>query len=261
MDNMTAVFNLHGNASMENENLLNTSRFTTLWQYLDSRLSNAFAVYLGLFSYVRDWLLVCCEYERHYPQTTRCSKQYPGALYCPRHRLVYLTSDIWNRPVLYSGALCSFTICLRVILHPPSYILYWLPGYELAERSARLLVEFCLFSGILYNEKIQALIDQIIGTKRADIKWTGAQLSGVTDEPEGVGFNIFNIYSQNASLETNDPIQLQKRFEFLLAKRENPHTTTCPAWDGEALKAGLPLPRDNRGFAGTLASRKVLMLS
>ncbi|KLJ10658.1 hypothetical protein EMPG_13965 [Blastomyces silverae] len=116
---------------------------------------------------------------------------------------------------------------------------------------------FAWFSGMLYNETMQASIDQITGTERADTNWTGPQLAGVADETDGVGFNISKIYNQDASLETNDLTKLQKRFEFLLAKRESPHPTTGPTWHGTALKPGLPLPGDNRGFAGTLALAKI----
>lgn len=72
-----------------------------------------------------------------------------------------------------------------------------------------------------------------------------------------VADSISPRYSQNASLETNNLINVQNRFESLLPKREMPHPTTGPRWHGTALNPCLPLSGDNRGFAGILAPEKI----
>lgn len=62
-DNMTAVFNLQGHTSIENENLMSTRTFAIVCQFLDRGLSNACPVYVGLFAYGKnrfEWVFDPC---------------------------------------------------------------------------------------------------------------------------------------------------------------------------------------------------------
>ncbi|PGH07475.1 hypothetical protein GX51_01776 [Blastomyces parvus] len=285
MDNMTAVFNLHGNTSVENENLMSTYNFTILIPLNASTPISANIVIplsesdisvipaiafkipdfegtavLRLFANSSQSEIGCYSAA----STNGITLGQPVAVGSILALFVVLGVISSTSLAIYGtdpastrthyahspSAFVSFSI-LHHIYFTSALAMNW-PSVLVAFWS-----NFAWFSGMIYNEKMQASINQVIGTQRADTKRIGAQLVGVVGGTEGVGFNISNIYSQNASPGTNDQTKLQKRFELLQAKRENPHPTTTPIWHGAAVKPGLPLPGDNRGFAGTLATGKI----
>ncbi|ODH44947.1 hypothetical protein ACO22_00570 [Paracoccidioides brasiliensis] len=116
---------------------------------------------------------------------------------------------------------------------------------------------FAWFSGIIYNEKMQSAINQIIGTRRGDNRQRGESLARISNSNSRPRFNISKIYNRKLHPATSNVEMPQKHFGSLLLQQDIFRSSKRSPWFGTAIKPGLSLPGDNHGFAGTLAREKI----
>ncbi|EEH33449.1 hypothetical protein PAAG_04499 [Paracoccidioides lutzii Pb01] len=116
---------------------------------------------------------------------------------------------------------------------------------------------FAWFSGVIYNEKMQNAINEIIGTRRGDNRQRGESLARISNSNSRPRFNISKIYNRKLHPATSDLEMPQKHFGSLLLKQDILRSSKRSPWFGTVIKPGLPLPGDNHGFAGTLAQEKI----
>ncbi|CAD0089250.1 unnamed protein product [Aureobasidium mustum] len=130
---------------------------------------------------------------------------------------------------------------------------------------------FAWSGGMIYSSSMQRSIDKLIGNNLGNTSQVGAAGSGTNQENVGGGFDISSIYRRELSLkrdvawdiyQRDHSIQLgrdvvSRTFEEHLFKRDLANKTTGFSWYGQPVEAGLPLPGNYSGFAGTLAQENI----
>ncbi|KAI4721717.1 TRP-domain-containing protein [Aureobasidium sp. EXF-10727] len=130
---------------------------------------------------------------------------------------------------------------------------------------------FAWSGGMIYSSSMQRSIDKLIGNNIGNTSQVGAAGSGTNQDGVGGGFDISSIYRRALSLKKNVAWDIYQRdhsvelardvvsrtFEDHLFKRDLANKTTGFSWYGQPVQAGLPLPGNYSGFAGTLAQENI----
>ncbi|KEQ73592.1 TRP-domain-containing protein, partial [Aureobasidium namibiae CBS 147.97] len=99
---------------------------------------------------------------------------------------------------------------------------------------------FAWSGGMIYSSSMQRSINKLIGNNLGNTLHVGAAGSGTNQDNVGGGFDISSIYRRDQ-----------------LFKRDLVNKTTGFTWYGQPVQAGLPLPGNYSGFAGTLAQENI----
>ncbi|KAG9711339.1 TRP-domain-containing protein, partial [Aureobasidium melanogenum] len=124
---------------------------------------------------------------------------------------------------------------------------------------------FAWSGGMIYSRSMQRSIDKLIGNNLGNTSQVGAAGSGTNQDGVGGGFDISSIYRRGLSIkrdvawdiyQRDHSIQLRRdvlsrTFEEHLFRRDLANKTTGFSWYGQPVQAGLPLPGNYSGFAGT----------
>jgi Transient receptor potential (TRP) ion channel/ML-like domain len=115
---------------------------------------------------------------------------------------------------------------------------------------------FAWAGGMIYTNSMQDSIAKFVGKNAGNTAKLGAAGAGTDASGVGGGYDIHKIYKR---LETSDIVRdLHSRtFEGILAKRDLANASTGYKWYGQHVRAGLPLPGNFSGFAGTLAEENI----
>jgi len=126
---------------------------------------------------------------------------------------------------------------------------------------------FAWSGGMIYSSSMQRSINRLIGNNLGNTLHVGAAGSGTNQDNVGGGFDISSIYRRGLALERDIAGDIYQRdhsagfmsrtFEDQLFKRDLVNKTTGFAWYGQPVQAGLPLPGNYSGFAGTLAQENI----
>lgn len=127
---------------------------------------------------------------------------------------------------------------------------------------------FAWSAGMIYSDKMQNSINQLIGSNKGNTSTVGAAGTGAGSDSTGGGYIISQIYKRAFSdifrRDVNSPsdglASLQtRRLEHALARRDGALATAADgySWYGSPVKPGLPLPGNFSGFAGTLAEENI----
>ncbi|KAG9831780.1 TRP-domain-containing protein, partial [Aureobasidium melanogenum] len=130
---------------------------------------------------------------------------------------------------------------------------------------------FAWSGGMIYSSSMQHSIDKLIGNNLGNTSQVGAAGSGTNQDGVGGGFDISSIYRRGLSIKRDvawDIYQrdhsielrrdvLSRTFEEHLFRRDLANKTTGFSWYGQPVQAGLPLPGNYSGFAGTLAQENI----
>ncbi|KAG9752645.1 TRP-domain-containing protein, partial [Aureobasidium melanogenum] len=130
---------------------------------------------------------------------------------------------------------------------------------------------FAWSGGMIYSSSMQRSIDKLIGNNLGNTSQVGAAGSGTNQDGVGGGFDISSIYRRGLSIkrdvawdiyQRDHSIQLRRdvlshTFEEHLFRRDLANKTTGFSWYGQPVQAGLPLPGNYSGFAGTLAQENI----
>jgi len=139
---------------------------------------------------------------------------------------------------------------------------------------------FAWSAGMIPSSSMQSSINKLIGNNVGNTSQVGAAASGTTEEVGG-GFDISQIYKRAVTYggkyignhpvvrdvasdiyrRTEDIVLkrdiAQRSFEHALSKRAVVNSTSGPHYYGKPVEAGLPLPGNYSGFAGTLAQENI----
>lgn len=140
---------------------------------------------------------------------------------------------------------------------------------------------FAWAGGMIYSSSMQASINNLIGNNVGNTSQVGAASSGSSQAGLGGGYDISLIYKRaltsgikrisNHPLlrdvardiyrrPTSGPLKrdlVQRGFERTLQTRALANSSTGYTWYGHPVGAGLPLPGNYSGFAGTLAQEGI----
>jgi hypothetical protein len=130
---------------------------------------------------------------------------------------------------------------------------------------------FAWSGGMIYSSTMQRSINKLIGNNIGNTLHVGAAGSGTNQDGVGGGFDISSIYRRGLSLKRDVAWDIYQRdhsmelgrdlvshtFEDQLFRRDLVNKTTGFQWYGQPVQAGLPLPGNYSGFAGTLAQENI----
>ncbi|KAK4891871.1 hypothetical protein LTR27_009570 [Elasticomyces elasticus] len=139
---------------------------------------------------------------------------------------------------------------------------------------------FAWAGGMIHSDTMQSSINRLIGNNVGNTSQVGAAASGTNNIDLGGGYDITQIYKRALSFGANsignhplmrdvaseiysNPQGLFKRdlaqrsLEHNLQRRELANATSGYMWYGSPVGAGLPLPGNYSGFAGTLAQEGI----
>ncbi|KAI5238024.1 TRP-domain-containing protein [Aureobasidium subglaciale] len=130
---------------------------------------------------------------------------------------------------------------------------------------------FAWSGGMIYTSSMQRSIDKLIGNNIGNTSHVGAAGSGTNQDGVGGGFDIASIYRRALSLKRDVAWDIYQRdhtvelgrdtashsVEDHLFRRELANSSTGFTWYGQPVQAGLPLPGNYSGFAGTLAQENI----
>jgi hypothetical protein len=146
---------------------------------------------------------------------------------------------------------------------------------------------FAWAGGMIRTDTMQRSIDRLIGNNLGNTSSVGAAAAGTANEDLGGGYDISQIYKRAlgfgvkraSSFASNHPLmrdiasEIYQRDYSLVLKRDVVRTTAVNAllrrqeeladsadgfmWYGHPVAAGLPLPGNFSGFAGTLAQEQI----
>jgi hypothetical protein len=146
---------------------------------------------------------------------------------------------------------------------------------------------FAWAGGMIRTDTMQRSIDRLIGNNLGNTSSVGAAATGTANEDLGGGYDISQIYKRAfgfgvkhvSSFNANHPTmrdiasEIYKRDYSLLFKRDITRRTAVNAllrrqeqladasdgfkWYGHPVQAGLPLPGNFSGFAGTLGQEEI----
>ncbi|KAK4548171.1 hypothetical protein LTR36_010040 [Oleoguttula mirabilis] len=140
---------------------------------------------------------------------------------------------------------------------------------------------FAWAGGMIYSSTMQTSINNLIGNNVGNTSQVGAASSGSSQESLGGGYDISLIYKRalasGAKRMADHPLLrdvardiyrrpasgplkrdlVQRSFERTLQTRDLVNSSTGYTWYGHPVGAGLPLPGNYSGFAGTLAQEGI----
>ena len=124
---------------------------------------------------------------------------------------------------------------------------------------------FSWAAGMIYVDDMQDAIDRLVGNKRGKTSVLGAAGAGTDATNVGGGYDVNKIYRRGLNdkiyrhLAPSNIRSLRSRaLEEMLVKRDSlANTTTGFKWYGNPVRAGLPLPGNYSGFAGTLSEEGI----
>jgi hypothetical protein len=127
---------------------------------------------------------------------------------------------------------------------------------------------FAWSAGMIYSDKMQNSINQLIGSNKGNTSNVGAAGTGAESDSTGGGYIISQIYKRAFSdifrRDVNSPsdglaLLRTRQLEHALARRDGALATAADgySWYGSPVKPGLPLPGNFSGFAGTLAEENI----
>jgi hypothetical protein len=122
---------------------------------------------------------------------------------------------------------------------------------------------FAWSGGMIYSDSMQRAINKLIGNNLGNTLHVGAAGSGTNQDGVGGGFDISSIYRRGLWLQRDVAGDIYQRdlvsrtFEDQLFRRDLVNKTTGFTWYGQPVQAGLPLPGNYSGFAGTLAQENI----
>ncbi|THY11958.1 TRP-domain-containing protein [Aureobasidium pullulans] len=130
---------------------------------------------------------------------------------------------------------------------------------------------FAWSAGMIHSSSMQRSIDKLIGNNIGNTSHVGAAGSGTNQDGVGGGFDISSIYRRSLSLrrdlawdiyQRDHSIELKRdvisrAVENQLLRRDLANSSTGFTWYGQPVQAGLPLPGNYSGFAGTLAQENI----
>ncbi|PNS14883.1 hypothetical protein CAC42_2112 [Sphaceloma murrayae] len=132
---------------------------------------------------------------------------------------------------------------------------------------------FAWSAGMIYTTGMQSSINRLVGNNLGNTSQVGAAGAGTAQTDLGGGFDLATLYKRGANeliardltydIYSDDPLTLLKRqtighhFEQTLQKRDLLNSSTGYQWYGNPVQAGLPLPGNYSGFAGTLGQQSI----
>lgn len=120
---------------------------------------------------------------------------------------------------------------------------------------------FAWAGGMIYSTSMQNSIDNLIGTNVGNTSELGAAASGTTQESLGGGYNLAAIYKRGVFADmfraVDSVLYGESPGAANLTKRDIANASTGYYWYGPQITAGLPLPGNYSGFAGTLAQEDI----
>lgn len=136
---------------------------------------------------------------------------------------------------------------------------------------------FAWSAGMIYSERMQNSINQLIGSNRGNTSIVGAASDGASANNLGGGYQISQIYKRDIahsiyrryteSDEDRWDLIKSRAWEGVIAsrryasnhigKRELANSSDGYSWYGSPIKPGLPIPGNFSGFAGTLSEQGI----
>lgn len=130
---------------------------------------------------------------------------------------------------------------------------------------------FAWAGGMIYSDSMQASINKLIGNNIGNTLNVGAAGSDTNQDGVGGGYDLSLIYRRALSLKRDLTWDIYKRdhspqlkrdlisqtLESQLFRRDLANSSTGYKWYGKPVPAGLPLPGNYSGFAGTLAEENI----
>jgi hypothetical protein len=140
---------------------------------------------------------------------------------------------------------------------------------------------FAWAGGMIHSASMQTSINHLIGNNVGNTSQVGAAGSGTSQDTLGGGYDISQIYRRALGASVRDPSKhpllrnvaseiyrrpegvvlkrdlVSRHAQHMLATRDLPNATTGYSYYGHPVGAGLPLPGNYSGFAGTLAQESI----
>ncbi|KAF1991674.1 TRP-domain-containing protein [Aulographum hederae CBS 113979] len=107
---------------------------------------------------------------------------------------------------------------------------------------------FAWAGGMIYSPSMQNSISKFVGTHIGNTSAVGAAGAGMNNEDLGGGYDLSRIYKRTADVVAFESGSLDAG----LMKRALANASEGYRWYGDPVGAGLPLPGNYSGFAGTL---------
>lgn len=116
---------------------------------------------------------------------------------------------------------------------------------------------FAWAAGMIDVSNMQDSIDRLVGNKRGSTSMLGAAGAGTDATNVGGGYDVDKIYRRLAPHEVYRDLHSRKLEEMLFKRDDLANTSTGFKWYGNPVRAGLPLPGNYSGFAGTLSEEGI----
>lgn len=110
--------------------------------------------------------------------------------------------------------------------------------------------------GMINVNSMQNSLSKLVGNKGGKTATLGAAGTGTDATNVGGGYNVHSIYRRLAPTELYRDLH-SSSFEEMLFKRDIANSSTGFKWYGNPVRAGLPLPGNFSGFAGTLSEEGI----
>ncbi|TID19474.1 TRP-domain-containing protein [Venturia nashicola] len=115
-------------------------------------------------------------------------------------------------------------------------------------------------AGMIYTSGMQNSIDRLTSKARGNTLYLGAAGVGTDQTDVGGGYDFHKIYKRSQAF---DPDGISEALEGTLSKvltkraTTGSNSTSVSKWFGDQVRAGLPLPGNYSGFAGTLSEEMI----
>ena len=125
---------------------------------------------------------------------------------------------------------------------------------------------FAWSAGMIYSQQMQESINHLIGSNLGNTSSVGAAGSGPSSDNVGGGYSISSIYKRiignsiGRDMATDGATIFPKRSSDIsppIFKRALENSSDGYSWYGRPVTAGLPLPGNYSGFAGTLSAENI----
>ena len=118
---------------------------------------------------------------------------------------------------------------------------------------------------MIHSQRMQRSIDHLIGVNVGNTSSVGAAGSGPSSDNVGGGYSISSIYKRTISTLIRRSIAIDDVFSSpytpstmdSMVKRDLTNSSDGYPWYGKPVTAGLPLPGNYSGFAGTLSTENI----
>ncbi|QDS70318.1 hypothetical protein FKW77_008438 [Venturia effusa] len=115
-------------------------------------------------------------------------------------------------------------------------------------------------AGMIYTSGMQNSIDHLTSEARGNTSYLGAAGANTPQSGVGGGFDLHKIYKRSRAFDPSGMTEaLEGTLSKALAKRASTgsNATSASKWFGDPVRAGLPLPGNYSGFAGTLSQEMI----